>query len=98
MMRWGVEEAPACDGLVVHGHDDLLVSATLVVILDRQEWPGTGKSVVAEREDVFEEVDGASGEGSGGARESAPTVGGRAGPRLLPPTITTRHLSTIPCQ
>jgi hypothetical protein len=44
MMRWGVGEAPACDGLVIHGYDDLLVSATLVAVLDKREWPGTGES------------------------------------------------------
>ena len=44
MMRWGAWETPAFDVLVAHGHGDLLLSATLVAILDRQEWPGTGKS------------------------------------------------------
>jgi hypothetical protein len=33
-MRWGVWETPAYDGLVARGHDDLLVSAALVAILD----------------------------------------------------------------
>lgn len=50
-------ETPACDGLVAHGHEDLLISATLVAILDRQEWPGTGESGVVQRGDVLEEID-----------------------------------------
>jgi hypothetical protein len=35
MMRWGVWETPACDGLIARGHEDLLLSTTLVAILDR---------------------------------------------------------------
>ncbi len=46
-LKWGVWEPPAYDGLIAHGHDDLLMSAALTAVLDRQPWPGTGPSAVA---------------------------------------------------
>jgi hypothetical protein len=72
MMRWGVWETRACDGLVAHDPEDLLVSAALVAILDRQGWPGTGKSgePTADRGRLAA-VPGQDG------RENAPAVGGR---------------------
>ena len=33
----------SCDELVAHGREDLILSATLVAILDGQEWLGTGE-------------------------------------------------------
>ena len=57
LMRWGVWDAPAYDGLLAHGHDDLLISASLCAVLDRQEWPGTGESVVVEMPDPLAEID-----------------------------------------
>lgn len=57
-MRWGVWETPACDGLVARGHDDLLMSAALVAILDKQQWPRMGEGGVVEWGDVLEEIDG----------------------------------------
>jgi hypothetical protein len=57
-MRWGVWETPAYDGLVARGHDDLLLSAALVAVLDKQQWPRTGESGAVERGDVLEEIDG----------------------------------------
>ena len=71
-MRWGVWETPACDGLIACGHEALLVSATLVAVLDGQEWPGTGESgeLIADRGRL------AAVPGQGG-RENAPTIGGR---------------------
>jgi hypothetical protein len=56
-MRWGVWEAPGYDGVIARGHDDLLVSAALCAVLDRQEWPGTGQSGVVEIRDALEEID-----------------------------------------
>jgi hypothetical protein len=56
-MRWGVWESPAYDGLIARGHDDLLVSAALVVVLDKQQWPATGESGVVEPEDVLDDID-----------------------------------------
>jgi hypothetical protein len=56
-MRWGVWEAPGYDGRIACGHDDLLFSAALCSVLDRQEWPGTGQSGVVEIPDALEEID-----------------------------------------
>jgi hypothetical protein len=67
-MRWGVWEIPACDGLIARGHDDLLLSAALVAVLDKQQWPGTGESGVVERGDVLGEIDG------GGVVRGQPTA------------------------
>ena len=59
-LRWGVWETPAYDGLVARGHDDLLISAALTAVLDRQEWPGTGPSaVVTTHKDVLQDIDSA---------------------------------------
>jgi hypothetical protein len=56
-MKWGVWETPAYDGLIARGHDDLIISAALTAVLDRQEWPGTGESAVVEQRDVLDEID-----------------------------------------
>jgi hypothetical protein len=56
-MKWGNWETPAYDGLIAHGHDDLIISAALTAVLDKQEWPGTGESAVVEQRDVLEEID-----------------------------------------
>ena len=56
-MKWGVWETPAYDGLIARGHDDLIISAALTAILDKQDWPGTGESAVVEQRDVLEEID-----------------------------------------
>lgn len=57
LMKWGVWETPAYDGLIARGHDDLLISAALVATLDKQEWPGTGESAVVEMADELDEID-----------------------------------------
>lgn len=57
LMSWGVWETPAFDGLIARGHDDLLISAALVAVLDEQEWPGVGAAAVVERGDELEEID-----------------------------------------
>lgn len=57
LMSWGVWESPAYDGLIAHGHDDLLISAAMTAVLDRQDWPGTGKSAVVKQRDALEEID-----------------------------------------
>jgi hypothetical protein len=59
-LRWGVWESPAYDGLIARGHDDLLLSAALCAILDRQARCGTGASAVVEAPDLLGEVDRAS--------------------------------------
>lgn len=56
-MSWGVRDAPAYDGQIAYGHDDLLVSAALCAILDRQDWPGSGPSATVRRRDALEEID-----------------------------------------
>jgi hypothetical protein len=56
-MRWGVWEPVAYDGLIAYGHDDLLISAALTGVLDRQDWPTTGVSGVVARRDALEEID-----------------------------------------
>jgi len=38
-LRWGVVETPAYDGLIARGHDDLLISAAFVAVLDKQPRP-----------------------------------------------------------
>jgi hypothetical protein len=35
-LSWGVWETPAYDGVIARGHDDLLISAAFVAVLDRQ--------------------------------------------------------------
>jgi len=56
-MRWGVWEAPAYDGAIARGHDDLLISAAMCAVLDRQPWPGTGESVAVEMPDPLDDID-----------------------------------------
>jgi len=57
LLRWGVWETPAYDGLVARGHDDLLISASLTAILDQLEWTATGESALIRRRDALEEID-----------------------------------------
>ena len=57
LLSWGVWDPPAYDGLIAHGHDDLLISAALCAILDAQPWPGTGPSTVVARKDPLKEID-----------------------------------------
>jgi len=59
LMSWGVWESIGYDGIIAFGHDDLLISAAEVAILDKQEWPGTGESEVVELPDEIEEIDAA---------------------------------------
>jgi len=56
-MKWGVWETPAYDGQIAYGHDDLLISAALVAILDQQPWPGTGQSTAVAQPDVLDSID-----------------------------------------
>ena len=57
-ISWGVWEAPAYDGLIAYGHDDLLISAAMCALLDDYDWPITGKSASVERIDEIAEIDG----------------------------------------
>ena len=57
LMSWGVWEAPGYDGVIAYGHDDLLVSAAMCVVLDGRQWPRTGESAIVQRRDVLDEVD-----------------------------------------
>lgn len=56
-LKWGVWESPAYDGHIARGHDDLLISAALTAVLDRQDWPGTGPSAVVALPDVLQDID-----------------------------------------
>lgn len=59
-IRWGVWETPAYDGLVARGHDDLLISAALTSILDKQEWATVSDAAGAvETPDLLEDIDNA---------------------------------------
>jgi hypothetical protein len=49
-LRWGVWEPPSYNGLVAAGHDDLLNSASLCVLLDAQ-FPAVGQSAVVQTSD-----------------------------------------------
>ncbi len=60
LMRWGVWEDPAYDGLIAYGHDDLLLSAALTAILDNQRWPGSAEGAAVEIADPLEDIDHAS--------------------------------------
>ncbi len=56
-LSWGVWDNIAYDGLIAHGHDDLLISAALCSILDQQDWPTTGESAVVHQPDELDEID-----------------------------------------
>jgi hypothetical protein len=56
-MRWGVWEAPAYDGLIARGHDDLLISAALCTVLDKRPPPGDAVGDVVEMGDALAAVD-----------------------------------------
>jgi hypothetical protein len=56
-LTWGVTDTPSYDGLIAHGHDDLLVSAALCALLDDFTWPVTGPSAVVNLPDVIAEID-----------------------------------------
>ncbi len=56
-MRWGVWESAGYDGLVARGHDDLLISAALCAIVDKQALPGAAVGEALPRTDVLEEID-----------------------------------------
>ena len=60
LMKWGVTEAHAYDGVIARGHDDLLISAALCSIIDQQDWPGTGSSTWVEKPDALDEIDSVS--------------------------------------
>jgi len=56
-LTWGVTDAPSYDGVIAHGHDDLLVSAALCALLDDFTWPVTGASAVVNLPDAIAEID-----------------------------------------
>jgi hypothetical protein len=56
-VKWGVWEPPGYNGRIALGHDDLLLSAALTAVLDKQEWPGTGHSATVDQGDVLDEID-----------------------------------------
>jgi hypothetical protein len=59
LLKWGVTDSPAYDGVIAHGHDDALISAALVALLDAQDWPLTGESAVVTRRDPLADIDAA---------------------------------------
>jgi hypothetical protein len=56
-IRWGVWDSPSYDGLIAHGHDDLLISASLCTVLDEQDWTATGTAEIVRRTDPLQEID-----------------------------------------
>ena len=56
-MRWGVWEPPAYDGWIARGHDDLLISAALCAVLDKQAALGTGASATVAVADALDDID-----------------------------------------
>lgn len=58
-MRWSVTEPPAYDGLIARGHDDALISAALVAVLDRAAVPGAAVGETVAVADPLEEIDNA---------------------------------------
>ncbi|MBN1640376.1 MAG: hypothetical protein JXA09_04000 [Anaerolineae bacterium] len=56
-ISWGVWDTPAYDGVIAHGHDDLIVSAAMCALLDDYAWPVTGKSATVDRLDEIAEID-----------------------------------------
>ena len=93
MMRWGVWETSACDGLVAHGHDDLLVRAALVAVLDKQEWPGTGESGIVERRKCWRSL--IEGSGARPPRECVEVAfANRLTTKRVRPSVRQFHLSS----
>jgi hypothetical protein len=59
LLKWGVWDDVAYDGLIAYGHDDQLISSALAAILDEQEWPGAAEGAAVEVGDVLKEIDDA---------------------------------------
>jgi hypothetical protein len=59
LLKWGVWDDVAYDGLIAYGHDDLLISGALTAILDEQDWPGAAEGAAVEVGDVLEDLDDA---------------------------------------
>ena len=60
LMRWGVWGSPTYDGLIATGHDDALISAAMVWILDSVEWPGRALGGTVARPDPLAKIDDAA--------------------------------------
>ncbi|MDF1513854.1 MAG: hypothetical protein P1S60_08605 [Anaerolineae bacterium] len=56
-MRWGVWESPGYDGVVAHGHDDLLISAAMCTFLEHRLPSGDAVGTPVETGDVLESID-----------------------------------------
>jgi hypothetical protein len=59
-LTWGVTDSPSYDGVIAHGHDDLLISAAMCALLDEFTWPVTGPSGAVTLPDTIEEIDEAA--------------------------------------
>jgi len=57
MLRWGVWESPRYEGGIARGHDDLLMSAALVAMLDKQTWATYVASSIIAAPDPLREMD-----------------------------------------
>lgn len=57
MLRWGVWESPRYEGGIARGHDDLLLSAALVAMLDKQVWARHVASSIVAAPDPVREMD-----------------------------------------
>jgi hypothetical protein len=57
VLRWGVWESPRYEGGVARGHDDLLMSAALVAMLDKRTWTTHVESAIIAPVDPLREMD-----------------------------------------
>ena len=58
LMRWGVPDEMRHPVSGQPLHDDLLISAALAAVLDRQPWSAPGSTVIIQRKDPLEEMKG----------------------------------------
>lgn len=57
MIRWGVWESPAYDGVIARGHDDFLIGAALVSVVDDQPMPQPVKPIIISGRDPLKDID-----------------------------------------
>lgn len=57
MIKWGVWDSPAYDGLVARGHDDFLIGAALIAVADKQPQADTSRAAVVQARDPLADID-----------------------------------------
>jgi hypothetical protein len=57
MIKWGVWESPAYDGVVARGHDDFLIGAALIAVADAQPQADEAKATLIPGIDPLREID-----------------------------------------